>query len=326
MFLPEPQRRGEIHFIFAKSLPYNRRLAIILGLLVVGFLLQALVPHGFSVLMGAVLLLAATLLSVVAGFSNVPDEMTGAKEWRGATQEQFQQVLRIARKSRQWDQSSLDITCATGGTVFVAVLVVSSLIVMVLWGNKQEWLAITLALDAGVLLLPHWVTGVRRILTNDPLTVKIELLRSIVDLWERDRREDETVHPQMQVRRCPRGEMPCDAKLVFRFAGLGEGFLGLQVQVVLNRVQGSDYPYLYCVLVARPSLGMLDRLECQPTGSIVTEGNRKEADNVDVLVVRQKTTKTSGYHTNTAACRDIFLFALSLCRQLQEATTPTASK
>jgi hypothetical protein len=316
MFFPEPQRRGEIQFVLAKSWPYNRRLASIIGLLVAGFLLQSLVLHVLGLLVGAGLLLAATLLSVVAGFGNVPDEMAGPQEWRGAGREQFEQVMKIARRSRQWDQSFLDITCAVGGTVFVVMLVVLLLLVLVLWGNKHEWLAITLALDAGVLLLPHWVTGVRRILTNDPLTVKIGLLLAIVDLWERERRADETVHPQMQVRRCPRGEMPCDAKLVFRFAELGENFLGLQVQVVLNRVQGSDYPYLYCVLVARPSLGMLDRLTRQPTASIVTEGDHKEADNVDVLVVRQKTTKTSGYHTNAAACQDIFLLALGLCRQL----------
>jgi hypothetical protein len=316
MFLPEPQRRGEIQFIFAKSLPYHRRLAIVLGLLAAGFLLQALVPYGFALVAGAAFLLAATLLAVVAGFSNAPDEVTGAEEWRGATLEQLQRVLTIARKSRHWDQSALDITCATGGTVFVAVLAVSSLLVLLLWNNHQERLAIAVGLDVGVLVLPHWMTGVRRILTNDPLTVKINLFVSLIDLWEPDRREDETIHPQMQVRRCRGGEIPCDAKLVLRFAGLGEAFLGLQVQVVLNRVEGSDYPYLYCVLVARPSLGMLDRVERAPIKSIVTEADRKEADNVDVLVVRQKTTKTSGYHTGAAACRDIFLFALGLCRQL----------
>jgi hypothetical protein len=39
---------------------------------------------------------------------------------------------------------------------------------------------------------------------------------------------------------------------------------------------------------------------------------------VDILVIRQETTETGGYHTKPAACRGIFLFALSLCRQLQE--------
>ena len=102
--------------------------------------------------------------------------------------------------------------------------------------------------------------------------------------------------------------------------------MGLQVQVVLNRVEGSDYPYLYCVLVARPSLGMRDRLEYEPSKGIVTEADRKEADNVDILVIRQETTETGGYHTDTAACRRIFLFALSLCRQLQEAAAHAAPK
>ena len=80
-FLPDPRRRGEIQFVFAKSLPYHRRLAIILALLAVGFVLQAYV----SLPDCAGLLLAASLLGIVKGYSNVPPKMGGnQREWRGA--------------------------------------------------------------------------------------------------------------------------------------------------------------------------------------------------------------------------------------------------
>ena len=117
------------------------------------------------------------------------------------------------------------------------------------------------------------------------------------------------------------GQMPCGVKLQFRLPSLGPDFLGLQVQVNLNNVQGSDYPYLYCVLVARPELKMLERLSAPPIiEKIVVEAQRK--DDVHVLVVRQETTKTSGYHTKPADCRTIFLYALDLCRLLEKLTTP----
>jgi hypothetical protein len=313
--LPDPQRRGDIQFALAKSLPYGVRLALILVLLAGGFAVQALV----HLLLGAVLLFAGTLLAVVKGFSNAPERIEGPSEWRGGTREQLANILEIARKSRQWDKSAIDITCGTGCGMLLLALVAGAIVTYVLSMTGQGWLAGAWALDASVLLLPHWVTGVRRILTNDPLTIKAGLLLDMIDLWEQDRREGESVCPQMLITRGPKGEMPSDAKLVLRSEKLGDGFLGLQVQVVLNRVQGSDYPYLYCVLVARRRVGMLARREPRAPEGIVVEYQQQPGDDVDVVIIRQKTTSTSGYHTDGAACRAIFSFALDQCRRLEPA-------
>ena len=319
VLLPDPRRRGEIQFELAKSLPYNRRMMIIAALLAAGFILQAAV----GLLVGAVPLLAAALLAVVKGFSNVPEGFAGPTEWRGATRKQLQSVLAIARNSRQWHSSALDVSCGPGLLTFGAAIAVGSLVTLCLADVGDGRAAWVWALDAAVLLLPHWVTGVRRILTNDPLTVKAEQFLMVMDLWERNRQEGEAAVPQMLIRRGPKGEMPCDAKLVVRFEKLGEAFLGLQVQVNLNRVQGSDYPYLYCVLVARDSLRMLDILKPHPPKGIVAEPERRPAEHMEILVIRRKTTKTSGYHTDKAACRSIFLFALDQCRRLEAAEPKT---
>ena len=165
-----------------------------------------------------------------------------------------------------------------------------------------------------MLLGPHWVTGVRRILTNDPLVVKIRHLLAIMDFWQQVRVEGEEMIPQMQVRSGRDGEIPCDAKLILRIPAVGDDFLGLQTQVVLNRVQGRDYPYLYCVLVAREPLELHRRLRPDPPGGVLAEP--KTEDDVDILVIRNRTSKTSGYHTNPAKCRTIFACALAEARKL----------
>jgi len=61
-------------------------------------------------------------------------------------------------------------------------------------------------------------------------------------------------------------------------------------------VQGRSYPYFYAVLVARRGFG-LDRAKdgYRPPPTVTTEHNLQ--DKVEVLVIRQTTTKTSGYHT-----------------------------
>lgn len=309
MLLPDPRRRGEIRFKVARALPYGMRLALIAVLLAAGFALQA-VAHPA---VGAALLLAATLLSLVSGYTNVPPDDRGKREWRGADRRELEQVIAISRKAKSWDRSLLDITCGPGAATLVAgaaaVLIASA------WLRSRglDRLADVWVIDCAVLLLPHWFTGVRRVLTNAPLVVKLENLLAVFDDWERDRREGETMAPQIEILVGKAGEMPRDAKLIFRPAGASADFLGLQVQVTLNNVQGSDYPYLYAVLVARPAYGLLRRRLPPPLGPLVVEP--KSENGVDIIVIRQRTTKTSGYHTPPRVCRTIFAFALAAARQ-----------
>ena len=319
MLLPDAARRGEIKFRLAKSLPYNRRLVIIAGLLAAGFSVQAMpvVPAAWSLAVGAALLLTASLLSVVKGFSNIPAEVRGKPEWRGAEKAQFQKVIDLDRKSRDWDQSALDITCGVGAMAFLGTAVVVVFVALFLVSNGERWLATAWALDACVLLAPHWVTGVRRILKNDPLTVKAAMLLFLMDIWGKARQEDETMLPQMEVRTGPAGEIPQDVKLVLRFGRLPETFLGLQVQVSINRVEGADFPYLCCVLVARPEMGMLPKIRPVPPPGLIVEPKSQKADNVDIVVIRQDPDIKRGYHTPPAAAQGILAYALQLARLLK---------
>lgn len=318
MLLPDPQRRGEIHFVFAKSLPYSRRLKIAIVLLVAGFLLQVTVNS----LLGALVLLAASLLTIVKGYTNRPESMTGKREWRAGEKTQLQKIADIARKAKSWDQSAIDITCGFGCLTLLlggaALLGLSALVSLI---TQAAWLGPLVVLDAAVLLLPHWVTGVRRILTNAPLTVKVDNLLYVHSLWEANQKDNEAMTVQIEMIVVNKDEeIPVDAKLILQLPSLGNSFLGMQVQVVLNNVQGADYPYVYCVLVARPELNMQDKLSPTPPAGVVAEW--KDDQGVKLLIVRQMTTKDSGYHTDRAAISRIFTFAHGQARQLLPASPP----
>jgi hypothetical protein len=241
--------------------------------------------------------------------------MTGAREWRGAEAEHLAKVIRINDKSKSWDQSFLDVTCGLGCLGFI--LAVGAVIggTMILGAMDQESLALTWLLDGSILLPPHWITGVRSVLTNDPLTVKARMLLEVVNAWQPEARPGEKMLPQMEVLNTPDGQIPMDAKMVLQMESLGKDFLGLQIQVCLNNVQGADYPYLYCVLVARPALKINQQLSPEAPSGIVVEP--KSQEDVEILIVRQFTTKTSGYHTDTATALRIFNYALDLARQLR---------
>lgn len=312
MFLPEPQRRGEIHFWVAKFMPYRARLLAAFICLAAGFALQLALSNALT---GAAFLLAASLLTLVKGYTNLPGALKGNRQWRTGEKDQLLKILDVARRARAWDQSVVDITCVRGlaALLLIAIPFIGLSFYLHCHG-RNDWLASVLVLDAAALLLPHWVTGVRKILTNAPLTVKVANLLRVYQLWEKDRTADEAMVTQIEVQTAEKGEMPVDAKLVLRLPALGDAFLGVQIQVVLNNVQGKDYPYLYCVLVSRNELQMRTRLSPRPPSGIVTEWQND--DGMDILVIRQATSRTSGYHTDSAAITRIFQFTLAQARAL----------
>ena len=319
MFFPDPQRNGEIDFVFAKKFSYRRRLEVIVVLAAAGFAVQVLLsewlPVG-SLALGALMLLIASLLATVKGFGNVPDRLPGKREWRGADRAQLESIIEMGAKSRAWDQSLVDITCSTGVAALIGMAAAVAMVAVLLRNWGSVWLATAWVVDAGVLLLPHWITGVRTVLTNDPLVIKVRTLLAIMDTHKLVAMDGEECVPQMQVRTGKDGEIPCDVKLVVRMRALGDDFLGVQTQVVLNRVQGKDFVYMYCVLVAREPMGMLGKLKAPPPRGLLFEPNHE--DDVDILVIRNVTTKKTGYHTNPARCRLIFTTALAEARGLRE--------
>lgn len=338
MLLPDLRRRGEIHFRFFKSLPYTPRLVAIMALLSAGFSAQVLLFDALSgawFFLGPALLLAASLLGMVRGYTNQPGRSAPKREWRAGDKAQLQMILDIARKSIDWDRSAIDITCTAGCFTLVVAAAVVGAVAVALSVLGYATVGMTLVVDAIVLLLPQWVTGVRRILTNAPLTIKVQNLLHIYAHWEAFKRETEQMSAQLEMAKGPAGEMPTDAKLILQIPSLGDQFLGIQTQVVLNNVQGTDYPYLYCVLVARSGLQMPRKLAstrtdtnaARPRQGLLAElfsfkkpngitVETKREDDMDILVVRQATTQDSGYHTDSAAAVRIFDCALDLARRL----------
>lgn len=330
MLLPDPKRRGEIHFIFAKAMPYTLRLAVMLLLLISGFTFQIFFDFLFT---GLAFLLVASLLSTVKGYTNVPDELGSKGEWRAGDKKQLEKIIDVSEKAKSWDQSLLDITCSLGCFFLISTISIFALFYFLMSYFGYEQISFTISVDAAALLFPHWITGVRRILTNAPLIVKVKNLLYVYSLWEADKRDGESMTVQLEVVKGKKGEMPADAKLILQIPALGESFFGVQTQVVLNSVQGSDYPYVYCVLVAKHGLGMRSKLanmKAEATSrsrglSLIKLLTRKPPElciewkcqeGMDILIIRQQTTKQSGYHTDHDAVAHIFKFALGTARSL----------
>jgi hypothetical protein len=309
--LPEPQRRGEIKFKFAKSLPYNVRLALIAFFLILGAALQFTLRDAW--LLGVPFLAAGTLLSLIHGYDNKLRSAPAHKEWVRVTRAQFDHVVELSEKSKSWDQTFLDITCPRGFLALLAIAGVS--VYLYCWLSRQgkETLATMGAVDMAVLVLPHWVVGIRSILKNAPLVIKIQNLLGVADAFPALSKEGEELQYMLEIGETSAGKTPADAKMVLAFHNGPPEFLGLQLQLAINNVQGADYPYFYCVLVARPAFGLLEKYRPHLQPDITVEKSREK--DVHIIVIRQTTTQTSGYHTKPADVRTLFHYALAETRK-----------
>lgn len=314
MLLPTAERRGEIHFYIAKGLAYGPRLAIAFGLMALGLIIEVVLMESFW-WAGLPVVLAGVIMLLSKGFDNTVKTKRAKEEWRPARREEVARIVELNRQQKKWDQDAIDITCTRGFLTLVAVAVIIGLIARFVLGASVATLTM-LGANAAVMLLPFWITGARSILKNDRLVIKSELLLELGGLFERAKRPGEEFQYQMQTTqaRDGSGEVPDDVKALVLFHEAPETFLGLQLQVAINSVQGKDYPYFYCVLVARPAFGGLGRDQLDPPPHRILIEPKREGD-VDIAVIRQKTTKKSGYHTKPRVAARIFDHGLSQARK-----------
>ncbi len=311
------EEQGIVIFHIWKSLPYNVRLGLSIFLIFIGFVIQY---YNYTAMPGALFVLAGNLLLLVKGYDN-RIKLAGYKaaaEWAKTDKDQLDNIVELNKKAKKWDMSAIDISSPAGVALFILTIVV----ILVLWaygqGTYNPGLEIVAA-NIAVLLFPHWFTGIKRITTTPKLINKINLYRRLMKNFT-DTLAADNVSYMMWVK----GEeqkLPSDVKMKVEFANQPEGLLGMYAQVSMNNVQGKDYPYFYVVLVAKPELKILSKYykSVSVPKKVIKESSRQ--DGVEIIIIRQYTTKTSGYHTNGKAIKVIFETGIQTARHIINAET-----
>jgi hypothetical protein len=311
---PDPERRDDIKFLFMKGIPYNMRLALIVSCMVAGLMIQLF----YSFLPGLILLALATAIGLVRGYDLKIEAKNSSEKWNQVTPDEYKKVKAKQKDLARWDLDAFDITNPLGGAVFV-ILGIAAVLIWLVLQRQPGHVSTYWALDCLVLLIPHWITGVKGYLKQDRLIIKIKLLEEV--MGELARPSYIQVLPMLATQATQEDRrFPTDARLMLRLIGAPAAFLGIQIQISINSVQGTDYPYLYCVLLARNEAGLFagwrDIVNKMPEfrESILPDEPRNE-EGVDILVIRQKTTQTSGYHTKPDQAISIVTFAVKVARR-----------
>jgi hypothetical protein len=165
-------------------------------------------------------------------------------------------------------------------------------------------MAIVFLVDAALLFLPHWFTGLRQKWRPVSLTERVDALSTALKAVAALDGPAVEIQPRFLMAGAGSDRVPLDARVFIRFPEGPEAFLGLQFQVAINNVQGSSFPYLYAVLVAKEEFHLIrdHRDGITAANDHLTVSESREND-VEVIVIRQTTTKKTGYHTNARAIR-----------------------
>jgi hypothetical protein len=314
---PPPERRDSVRFHFAKNLPYSTRISLALVLLIAGFSVQI---YFMDVLYGAILLLAGIGLVLVKGYDSRMriKGFTQDTNWNTVSIEKIQEIEQIRKQNIKWDRDALDISSWLGvlSLILIAGVALGGALVLGQLANDMRVTKI-LAIDIAVLMIPLWFSGKRFIMKQPNLIIKVKMILWLHEVFQHLKKEGEEFRPALMLSRGKDDKtIPDDARFSIALPDSPEGFYGLQAQINLNVVQGASYPYFYCVLAAKPGFGLSQYKEkIHLAKKVICE--YQEDSRAEVLVIRQFTTRKSGYHTKERQCVDILTSALEGARLIR---------
>jgi len=293
--------QGIVIFKILPSIEYQKRMVISFGLIILGISLQIIYYNLFT---GILFVLVGSLLQIVTGYDN--RIKTGGyrpeAEWQKFDKNKLEEILQFDKRLKKWDRSAIDISNGLGLFTLLAIIAVI-VITFIIGLNTFNKILIIISIDTAVLLIPHWVTGIREVLRTPKLLIKIKLIKNLIS-------DVESLITDNQVEyffllKGKKVKIPDDIKIRTVFKNQPQDFLGFYGQVVTNTVQGHDYPYFYVVLVAKKGFGLLNYYKnFVSQNNIVTSYSEKK--DVEVFVIRQDTSITKGYHTKRADVSYVF--------------------
>jgi len=287
------------------------------GLFVLGLAAWCL-GSGPVALAGLALILAGHVPLWVRTQTTAPGGATPQHEdvWAPVEDDWLKRVETLEQRGARWDTTPWDVSNGVGFLSLVGVLLLLAVVALLLGTVSGSDALFRLAAAAPLLFVPLWLNGMRTTWNPSELRKKGEALAVARAAIAEAAGKDFDLVPLLALREGRRGHYPVDARLMARPAREdASGFLGVQVQVAMNNVQGTDYPYLYAVILGKDDFRFpLGPDRTREKGlSLVFENGRSEG--VVYRVVRQHADTKGGWHTEPEHIRAIVATALEKARE-----------
>ena len=314
--------KGE--FLLFPRLPFSLRLLLSFLIMLLIFTLQI---EGIE-LLWIPLFLFLFLLNWVRSVKIPPPSFSGTgRKWKPVTEKELRMAIEQSKKVRR-----VKATLA-GKAVWLIFLTIFSVVFVVMFSSFAPGLfrflfggsaGSYLLLDLVLLSLAAIFTGNRSIWEPPELPEKLEAIKVAYEHLQelRDPIREDSI--QFEVVETKEGKyVPTDVKIFSRFKDGDSNFYGVQYQVSINEVQNKKYPYFYAVLIAKREFQLRDKfkgIEKEEFPSWLIFEYRPQSD-VDVLVLRQATSRSRGYYTSDRRIKEITEQALFLAKKILKLNT-----
>lgn len=295
--------RGLIIFLLFPSMKYVSRMILSIALIAIGLILQ----YSFmNLIPGIFIVFTGTLLLLIRGVNNNISQASYAHNvrWEKVSLSQLEQIEQLHKKMRKWDRSFVDITNWMG--CLPLIIICCFLLYYFAAGMEHNRAYSIMAANIVALILPWWVTGLKKIQLKPALIQKIQILRAITSEMKAQLQSFETEFLVEFSENNEKKVIPLDIKCKLQPKNAPKEFLGMYIQISLNKVGSTAYPYAYMVLVMEEGSRIRQKTESfQPSQGIIKEYSNEQ--DVEVMVIRQYTTRTSGYHTKNSTIISIVI-------------------
>jgi hypothetical protein len=266
---------------------------------------------------GLALLLLGHLPLWVRTQTTAPGGATPEHEdvWAPVEDDWLERVEALEQRGERWDTTPWDVSNGIGFLSLVGVLLLVAVVALTVGTVFGPDALARLAVAAALLFVPLWINGMRTTWNPSELRKKGEALAVARATLQDVGGKDFDLVPLLALREGRRGHYPVDARLMARPAGEdASGFLGVQVQVAMNNVQGTDYPYLYAVILGKDAFRFPvgpDRARERGVSLVFEDGR---SGGVRYRVVRQYADRNGGWHTRPDDVRGIVATAVEKAR------------
>jgi len=267
---------------------------------------------------GLVLLLAGHLPLWARSQTTAPGGATPAHEdvWAPVEDEWLERVSDLEERGARWDTTPWDLSNGRGCLALLGVLLLVSILAFLVGTALGPDALFRLAVAATLLFVPLWLSGMRTTWNPSELRKKGEALAVARAALAESAGKDFDLVPLLALREGRRGHYPVDARLMARPAREdSSAFLGVQFQVAMNNVKGTDYPYLYAVVLGKGAFRFPKapaRATVHGVDLVIEAG---ESEGVRYKVVRQHADQSGGWHTEPDDIRGIVKAALDRARE-----------
>lgn len=261
-----------------------------------------------NLLAGLPFIVGCVLLNVIRNVKIDPVRATSAK-WEEVTPAKIAEVRdhceRVGRfAGRDWG-------CLVVVVMVFVVIIINPLIIRLVTSGFP---ILAIALDSVILFVALVFGGRRSAWTPPGLLQKTNVVKRMLEHELIKSTPGMQAIPYLEIGTSGKRTFPKDARIMFRFKDAPASFIGVQGQVSINNVKSSVYPYFYTVIIARPEFHLFDKVGSPELPGLTVE---KDTDGeVEVVVIRQTTTKTSGYHTDAGAQDLILTQAIAVAKRI----------